>query len=53
MVSDEGGIMVPVFNNHVLNNHVHAITHQITHGDQMSANWPNDGHRYTERWWFA
>ncbi len=48
LVSDEGGVMVPLFNNYI-----HAISSKITHEDKLSSNWPNDGHRYTERWWFA
>ncbi len=48
LVSDEGGTVVPLFNNHI-----HAITNKIAHDEKMAANWPNDGHRYTERWWFA
>ena len=48
IVSDEGGTMVPLFNNYI-----HAISKKVTHEEKMAANWPNDGHRYTERWWFA
>ena len=48
LVSDEGGVMVPVFNNYI-----HAISNKVAHEAEMSSNWPNDGHRYTERWWFA
>lgn len=48
LVSDDGGTVVPVFNNYI-----HAISSKITHEEKMAANWPNDGHRFTERWWFA
>lgn len=48
LVSDEGGVIVPVFNNYV-----HAIGAKVAHDDQMAANWANDGHKYAERWWFA
>ena len=48
LVSDEGGTVVPVFNNYI-----HAISKKVAHEDKMSSNWPKDGHRYTERWWFA
>ncbi len=48
LVSDEGGVVVPVFNNYI-----HAISDKIAHDEQMANNWANDGHKYAERWWFA
>ena len=48
LVSDEGGVVVPLFNNYI-----HAISDKVTHDAEMSSNWANDGHRYAERWWFA
>ena len=48
LVSDEGGVMVPVFNNYV-----HAISNTVTHEKEMAANWDKDGQRWAERWWFA
>ena len=48
LVRDEGGAVVPVFNNFV-----HAFTDKLTHGLEVATNWPNDGHRYVERWWFV
>ncbi|MGI9303435.1 MAG: ABC transporter substrate-binding protein [Gammaproteobacteria bacterium] len=48
LVSDEGGVMVPLFNNYI-----HAIGNKVTHDEQMANNWANDGHKYAERWWFA
>ena len=48
IVSDDGGVMVPVFNNYI-----HAISNKVTHDEAMASNWANDGHKYLERWWFA
>ena len=48
LCSDEGGGMVPVFNNYI-----HATSDKIGHDENMAANWANDGHRYLERWWFV
>lgn len=46
--SDDGGSVVPLFNNFV-----HATSDKIAHEPDMASNWANDGHRYLERWWFA
>lgn len=48
LVSDEGGVVVPVFNNYI-----HATTTKIAHENPMASNWANDGQRFAERWWFA
>ena len=48
LVSDEGGVVIPVFNNYI-----HAVNNKVAHEKDMAANWANDGQRYTERWWFA
>ena len=48
LVRDEGGVVIPVFNNYV-----HAASDKVAHGPDMSSNWANDGQRYLERWWFA
>ena len=48
LVSDEGGVVVPVFNNYV-----HAVANKVAHGPDLATNWANDGHKYLERWWFA
>lgn len=48
LVRDEGGVVIPVFNNYI-----HAISDKVAHAEQMAANWANDGHKYAERWWFA
>ena len=45
--SDEGGVVVPMFNNYVF-----AISTKIEHGP-MQGNWDLDGSLWMERWWFA
>jgi peptide/nickel transport system substrate-binding protein len=46
IVRDEGGVLVPMFNNYVF-----ATSSKIGHG-KMGANWGLDGNRGMERWWF-
>ncbi len=48
LVRDDGGTVVPVFNNFI-----HAISQKVTHEKDMASNWANDGQRYAERWWLA
>ena len=48
LVSDEGGVMVPLFNNYLF-----ATSVKVAHDEQMAGNWANDGHKWAERWWFA
>ena len=47
IVSDEGGVVVPMFNNYVF-----AMSTKIEHGP-MQGNWDLDGGKFMERWWFA
>ena len=47
LVRDEGGVVVPMFNNYVM-----GLSKKIAH-DEMGANWSLDGFRAVERWWFA
>jgi peptide/nickel transport system substrate-binding protein len=47
IVRDEGGVVVPLFNNYVF-----AMNQKVQHG-QMASNWANDGQKGMERWWFA
>jgi peptide/nickel transport system substrate-binding protein len=46
IVSDEGSVLIPMFNNYVF-----ATSKKIGHGP-MGANWGLDGNRGMERWWF-
>lgn len=45
IVSNDGGVIVPMFANNV-----HAIGDKIGHGE-MASNWEMDGERWMERWW--
>ena len=46
IVRDEGGVVVPLFNNYVM-----ALSTKVGH-EQMGNNWSLDGFRAVERWWF-
>jgi peptide/nickel transport system substrate-binding protein len=47
LVHDDGGLVNPVFNSYV-----DAHVNTLAHGD-VAANWPMDGQKIAERWWFA
>ena len=47
IVSDEGGVVVPMFANYVI-----AMSDKVKHGT-LAGNWDMDGQRFMERWWFA
>ncbi len=47
IVSNEGGVLVPMFANYVM-----GLSDKIGHG-KMAANWSMDGFKCIERWWFA
>ena len=47
IVRDEGGVVIPMFNNYVF-----AMRQNVQHGE-MAANWTLDGNKGMERWWFA
>jgi peptide/nickel transport system substrate-binding protein len=47
IVRDEGGVVIPMFNNYVM-----ALSTKVGHG-QVAGNWSLDGFRAVERWWFA
>ena len=48
IVSDDGGVVVPMFANYVF-----AVTDKVQHEEQMAANWDLDGNKFSERWWFS
>jgi peptide/nickel transport system substrate-binding protein len=48
LVSNEGGVVVPMFANYVFGNST-----KIGHSDVMGSNWDVDGQRWIERWWMA
>jgi len=45
LVRDEGGVVVPLFNNYVM-----AVSKNVGH-EPMANNWSLDGFRAVERWW--
>ncbi len=47
IVRDEGGVVVPMFNNFVM-----GLSKKVQH-DEMGSNWSLDGFRSVERWWFG
>jgi|SaaInl7_200m_RNA_FD_contig_41_373085_length_2386_multi_38_in_0_out_0_1 peptide/nickel transport system substrate-binding protein len=48
LLSDEGGVIVPLFANFV-----DAMSEKLVHGKDTSAAWDLDGMKLGERWWFA
>jgi len=48
LVSNEGGVVIPMFANWVFGNST-----KVGHTEQMSSNWDVDGMRFIERWWFV
>lgn len=46
ILHDDGGVIVPLFNSYV-----DAYSSKLGHGD-VAGNWPLDGMKITERWWF-
>ncbi len=48
IMRDEGGTIVPFFKNRVF-----ARRANVMHGEKLTGNWPMDGARAYERWWFA
>ena len=47
IVRDEGGVVVPMFNNYIF-----AMSTKVQHA-QMAGNGDLDGGKFMERWWFA
>ena len=48
LVSDDGGALIPMFANHI-----HGVSKEIGHDEQVAGNFEYDGNKATERWWFA
>jgi len=48
IVRDEGGTVVPLFNNYVF-----ACKDNVKHGAHIAGNWDLDGAKINERWWYA
>jgi peptide/nickel transport system substrate-binding protein len=47
IIKDEGGVVIPMFANHVW-----AVSDKIGHTEKVAANQTLDGNRCLERWWF-
>ncbi|MCJ7815789.1 MAG: ABC transporter substrate-binding protein, partial [Xanthomonadales bacterium] len=47
IVRDEGGVVVPMYADYV------AAASKKLRFENVAGNWPMDGHKNTERWWFA
>ena len=47
IVRDEGGVLVPLFNNYVF-----ATSAKVQYA-KLAGNWDLDGTKLAERWWFA
>lgn len=48
LLHDDGGAIVAMWANYI-----HAHSKKVAHGDDVAANWVNDGNKIAERWWFA
>jgi peptide/nickel transport system substrate-binding protein len=48
LVRDQGGVVIPMFANHVL-----AHSDKLAHDEHVAGNWDKDGGKLLERWWFA
>lgn len=48
ILHDEGGSIIPVFNNELM-----AASDQLAYDGSFATNYPMDGLRLPERWWFA
>jgi peptide/nickel transport system substrate-binding protein len=47
IVRDEGGVVVPMYADYM------AAASKKVKFENPSGNWPLDGHKCAERWWFA
>lgn len=48
LLHDDGGAIVAMWANYI-----HAHSKKLAHGENVAANWENDGNKLAERWWFA
>jgi peptide/nickel transport system substrate-binding protein len=48
LINDDGGTICPMFANYIM-----AHSKKVTHGPDVASNWELDGHKASERWWFA
>ena len=48
IVSNEGGVVIPMFANHI-----HGLSDKLQHDAKVAGNWEMDGSKSAERWWFG
>jgi peptide/nickel transport system substrate-binding protein len=48
LLHDDGGALIAMWANYI-----HAHSKKVAHGENVAANWVNDGNKIAERWWFA
>lgn len=48
LINDDGGALVPMFANYIM-----GLGNNLTHDEDVAANWAMDGNKASERWWFA
>ena len=48
IVSNDGGVVVPMFANYVF-----AASDKVAQPSKLAGNWDVDGMKFAERWWFA
>ena len=48
ILHDDGGAIVGMWANFL-----HAHSKKVAHGEDVAANWVNDGNKIAERWWFS
>ena len=48
ILHNDGGTVIPFFRNWL-----YARSAKVAHSGALSSNWPLDGARGAERWWFA
>lgn len=47
LIRNQGGTLIPTFANFIM-----ALRDNVKHGPEVANNWPMDGGKATERWWF-
>ena len=47
LIHEDGGAIVAMWANFI-----HAHKNTLAHGENVAANWQNDGNKLSERWWF-
>jgi len=48
LIHDDGGAVVPMFANYIM-----GVSKDVSHSDDVAANWTMDGAKAASRWWFS